>query len=174
MLQDPHPVGKLRAAGWTVPAEVPDSYLLRVYDTRIDPQWLQGLAQELSGPGLATFVVGGDFLTRPRVEDAVALHPTDLRRWGPEGDAPCCLVVPPRPHLASWAQRCVAQMRMEAPDTTMLLCAVVPREQCSGGGDRAALERMLPQATSLFACKELQVDVRIVGERAPVCRVPAS
>ena len=39
----------LGGAGWTVPAEVPDSYLLRVYDTRIDPQWLGSLAQDLTG-----------------------------------------------------------------------------------------------------------------------------
>jgi hypothetical protein len=44
LLQELHPVSKLRAAGWRIAEEVPDSYLLRVYDTRIDPQWLQTLS----------------------------------------------------------------------------------------------------------------------------------
>ena len=96
MLQDPHPVGKLRAAGWTIPSEVGDEYLLRVYDTRIRRDWLVSLAAEVGGGrDLPTVVVGGDFMTKPHVEDGVALHPTEFRRWGPAGDAPYRLVVPP-------------------------------------------------------------------------------
>ena len=174
LLQELQPVGKLRAAGWTIPPEVGDGYQLRVYDERIWPDWLQGLAAEVGGgPGLPSYMVGGDFLTQPHLEDAAALHPTELRRWGPGGDAPYRLVVPPRPHVAAWVQRCAAQMRMEAPGTVLLMCALVPRDQCGGGGDLASLRRMLPQAGPLLEDVSLQVEVKVVGERAPLMRVPA-
>jgi hypothetical protein len=150
-------------------------YLLRVYDVRIDPDWLRTLAEEVcGGPSMDAYFVGGDFLTQPYVEDSVALHPTDLRRWGPDVDTPYRLIVPPRAHVAAWAQRCVTQLPMEAVGTVCMMCAVVPRTQLTGGEDLAALQRMLPQAAALFTCKDLQVEVRVVGQRAPVCRVPAS
>jgi hypothetical protein len=101
LLQELNPVSKLRAAGWRIAEEVPDSYLLRVYDTRIDPQWLQTLSQELCGGPETGYIVGGDFLSRPHIEDSIALHPTEFRRWGPDGDTPYRLVVPPRPHVAA-------------------------------------------------------------------------
>ena len=129
LLQDQHPVSKLRGAGWQIPAEVPDTYLLRVYDTRLAPEWLQTLSHELCGGPEAGYIVGGDFLSRPYVEDSVALHPTELRRWGPEGQAAYRLIIPPRPHVAAWAQRCVSQMQIEAPDTVCTMYMVVPREQ---------------------------------------------
>ena len=118
LLQDLHPWGKLRAAGWRVLADVPDIYMLRLYDTRIETRWLAGLAQELIGNSApSTYVIGGDFLSQPALEDGAALHPTDLRRWGPAGEDAYCLLVPPRPHVAVWAQRCVSQMRVEAAGT---------------------------------------------------------
>ena len=175
LLQDLHPVGKLRAAGWRVLADVPDTYMLRVYDTRIETRWLAGLAQELIGNSApATYVIGGDFLSQPALEDGAALHPTDLRRWGPAGEDAYCLLVPPRPHVAVWAQRCVSQMRVEAAGAVCLLCAVVPRDQVTAGVDMESLRQMLPQASSLFLAKDLRVEVKIVGERAPVYRVPAT
>ena len=89
--------------------------MLRVYDSRLEPGWLRELAVEASGLAKdATCVIGGDFLTGTTVEDSEALT-TDVHRWGPAGSAPYHLVVPPRPHLATWAERCVLQMRMVAP-----------------------------------------------------------
>ena len=111
LLQEPHPAGKLRAAGWTLPPTVADDYLMRVYDTRVHPEWLRALATEVTGgQEMPIYIVGGDFLTCPHLEDAAALHPTELRRWGPPGGTPYRIVVPPRPHIAAWAQRCAAQM----------------------------------------------------------------
>ena len=174
LLQEPHPVGKLRAAGWRIPLEVADTTLLRVYDTRLQREWMLALALEVcGGREMPTYVVGGDFLTRPHVEDAAALHPTELRPWGPGGATPYRVVVPPRPHVAAWAQRCAAQMRVEAPGTEMLLCMVVPREQCPSGAAAPDLKRLLPHAGPLLEDRALQVEIRVVGERAPLWRVPA-
>ena len=174
LLQELHPVGKLRSAGWQLPAEVDDAYLLRVYDTRPDEAWLKEVAAEAAGGRqLPTLVVGGDFLTHPHLEDAAALHPTEMRRWGPPGEAPYRLLVPPRPHQAAWAQRCAAQMKMEAPGTELMWCAVVPRDRYIPGMGSASLLRLLPQAEPLLTSKDLQVDIKVIGERAPLWRVPA-
>ena len=62
---------------------------------------------------------------------------------------------------------------MEAQGAVMLLCCVVPREQCGAGVDLESLKRMLPQAGPLLEDQTLQVEVKVVGERAPLLRVPA-
>ena len=82
-------------------SEVSAEYMLRVYDTRLEDKWLADLASELVGIDVDSYVVGGDFLTKPRVEDAEAFHAPPLHRWGPAGDGPYHLLVPPRPHLAA-------------------------------------------------------------------------
>ena len=64
-------------------------------------------------------------------------------------------------------------MRVEAPGTVLVFCAVVPRDQCNGEADMESLKRMLPQAAPLLEDKDLKVEVRVVGERAPLLRVPA-
>jgi hypothetical protein len=167
-------VSTLRAAGWRLPPEVPDDYLLRVYDARVESGWLHDLAAEVTGMQLRTLVVGGDFLTQPHLEDHVALNPKEIRRWGLAGDEPYRIVVPPRPHQAAWAERCAAQMRVEAPGSVLVWCAVVPRDRIgAGAADQSALRRLLPQAGALFEAKDLRVDVKVVGERAPLRRVPA-
>ena len=128
LLQEVHPVGKLRAAGWRIPAAVADGYLLRVYDTRIETPWLLEVAREAAGGDLPAVVVGGDFLSQPHVEDAVTLHPTEVRRWGPGGGATYRVVLPPRPHMAEWARRIVMQMPLEAKGAEMVWFVVVPRD----------------------------------------------
>ena len=40
-LQEPQPVGRLRAAGWQLPDALPAEYVLRVYDTRLEPVHLR-------------------------------------------------------------------------------------------------------------------------------------
>ena len=97
----------------------------------------------------------------------------EIRRWGPSGDAPYRLVVPPRPHLADWARRCAAQMKLEASGTELVWCAVVPRDRYVPGMGSAELSRLLPQAESLLTAKELQVDIKVIGDRAPLWRIPA-
>ena len=92
-------MGKLRSAGWRIPAEVEDNYLLRVYDTRPNTAWLKEVAAEAAGGRLLpALVVGGDYLTNPYLEDAAALDPKEIRWWGPAGTAPYKLIVPPRRH----------------------------------------------------------------------------
>ena len=138
-------------------------------------QWLAEVSTELcGGQPLETVVVGGDYLTRPALEDAVALHPTELRRWGPPGDDPYRIVVPPRPHQAVWAKRCVVQMQLEGPGTELVWYLVVPRDQCGAGTTMDALWRMVPQASALLEAKDLAVQVKVIGERAPLLRVPAT
>ena len=174
LLQDLHPVGKLRAAGWRIPSEVDDKYRLRVYDTRPDLPWLQEVAAEAAGGRqLPVYVVGGDFLTRPHLEDQDALNPLEVRRWGPPGEAPYRLLIPPRPHMAEWAKRCVVQMKLEAPGTELVWCAVAPRDRYAPGMGAAGLKRLVPQAEFLLESMDLQVDVKVIGERAPLKRVPA-
>ena len=118
-------------------------------------------------------MVGGDFLTNPYLEDAVACNPQEIRRWGPPGDAPYRLVVPPRPHQAEWAKRCAAQMPLEAPGTELVWCAVVPRDRFVPGMGAADIKRLVPSAEALLTDKNLQIDVSLIGERAPLFRVPA-
>ena len=50
---------KLRAAGWVLPAQVPADYLLRVYDTRLEPQYLRELVPELGAAAAGTAVIIG-------------------------------------------------------------------------------------------------------------------
>ena len=172
-LQEPQPVGRLRAQGWRVPGGIPDTYPLQVYDTRIDRQWLLALATEVSGvDATATRLIGGDFLTEPHLEDAQALHP-ELRRWGGDGSGAAHLVVPPRAHQAVWATRCALQMRVEDPATLCTICVLVPREHCMAVGDTNAVRRLLPQLQPLFDDTTLATRVLVVGERAPLLRVPA-
>ena len=172
-LQEPQAVGRLRAQGWKVPDSIGDEYQLRVYDTRLERRWLLNVAEETSGVNAnATLLVGGDFLTAPHLEDAEALRP-ELRRWGPDGSTAVHLVVPPRAHQAVWATRCALQMRVEDPATVCTMCVLVPREQCTAIKDGPSLRRQLPQLQSLFDDSALAIRIFIVGERAPVQRVPA-
>ena len=76
-LRDPWEAAKLRAAGWTLPAEVPDDSFVRVFDTRMDPTWLEELAREIGHgvPEGRLLRIGGDFLTKPFKKDVEALDP---------------------------------------------------------------------------------------------------
>ena len=47
MLQEQQPVRFLRALGWSLPPEIRDDYLLRVYDTRLEPSWAKKLIQDM-------------------------------------------------------------------------------------------------------------------------------
>jgi hypothetical protein len=172
-LMEPLMASKLRQEGWRLPAAVPDTYMLRVYDTRLEMSWLRGLLAEL-GLGSEMSVVGGDFLSSPSLEDKVALQTGRLERWGPSGDGPYHLVVPPRPHLAVWMQRARQQMALEAPGTWVTLCAVVPRDACPQEWDLGALRRAMPQVECLLDDPSLEVRVVAVAERPPVLRVPAA
>ena len=102
-LQEPQLASKLRAAGWTLPAEVADTVPVRVYDTRLQGEYLRKLMADI-GPGGPMICVGGDFITQPALDDGVALERGRLRPWG-TGDGPSSIVVPPRPHLAVWLER---------------------------------------------------------------------
>ena len=155
------------------PPPIPAEYPLRVYDTRLEPRWLHTLIDEVGPAPLPTHVIGGDFLTNPHLDDGAALHPGRLSRWGPAGDAPYHLLIPPRPHLSSWLQRCLQQLPMEAPGTHITVCCVVPRDACSGPVDQQLLRRLLPQAAPLFNDRSLHITASLVGERPPLIRVPA-
>ena len=87
LLQDLQPVRALRAMGWKLPPDISDDYLLRVYDTRLEPVWLKGLFTELAAVG-PTHVIGGDFLTAPDLEDSAAVNPVKVSSWGPAGKGP--------------------------------------------------------------------------------------
>ena len=126
-LQEPLQAGRLRAGGWTLPAEVSDDYMLRVYDTRLEQQFMRSILAQLPQSNLETIVVGGDFLSKPHLEDSAALDPRHLRRWGPDSSGPYHVCVPPRPHLESWLQRCHRQVPLEAPGTQFTVCCIVPR-----------------------------------------------
>ena len=117
-LQDLQPAAKLRAAGWVLPDAVPADYLMWVYDTRLDPQYLRELVPDFgtSMEGTAV-VIGGDFISKPFREDKEALCPTALRRWGPAGEEAYTLLVQPRPHLAEWFGRGRQQLAVEAAGT---------------------------------------------------------
>jgi hypothetical protein len=175
LLQEPQLADKLRAAGWTLPPTVPKDYPLQVYDLCLHPRWLQSLLPELhlGNTELPTHIIGGDFLTSPFRDDGEALHPGRLRRWGPDGVEPYHLLVPPRPHLAAWLERCRQQLAVEADGVQLTVCCMVPRAGCSTSLDAASLRRLVPQASTLLDDKSLEVSALLVGERPPVIRVPA-
>ena len=172
-LQEPQTLGVLRAAGWQLPPDRPDTELLRVYDTRLEATWLRGVLAEME-LGLDKIVrVGGDFLTAPHLEEQMALHPGRLQRWGPPGAGPYHLVVPPRPHVESWMRRVRQQLPLEASGTWVSIGVVVPRDRCPQLWDAAALRRAVPSAGILLEDPTLEIRLVAIGERAAVVRVPA-
>ena len=175
-LRELQSAAKMRAAGWDLPGRLPGDYLLRVHDVRLEPDWLDGLMQEVHGSVTAArrVVVGGDFLTRPGLEDAEALDPKRLQRWGPTGDGSYLLVVPPRPHLERWLERSKQQLWVEASAALCSVLCVVPRAECTLVRGLAELRRLLPQAALLFDNPSLGVSVVAVGERPPLRRIPSA
>ncbi len=147
-LQDLQPAGKLRSSGWTIPASVDDSTLVRVYDTRLVASWTKQLLVELGVNTSRTLVIGGDFLTSPHLVDGVAVGP-QMVRWGPPGGGPYHLWIPPWPHSGAWLERCRQQVGVEAPGTRFTVGCVVPRDVC-GKAVHAALVRRLVPASSAF------------------------
>ena len=173
-LQDLQTASKLRAPGWVLPKDIPADYLVRVYDTRVDPRYLEEMCPDLGLASSGTvFVIGGDFVTKPFREDPVALSAAALRRWGPDDPGPYHLLVQPRPHLAEWFTRARQQLAVEAVGTWISVCCVVSREQCAPMLDGAAIKKLVPQAAAIVDDTSLEVRVAAIGERAPVLRVPA-
>lgn len=171
-LQEPQTVAKLRAAGWQLPPHLSPDYMLRVYDTRLDDVWLRGLVQGISAPEHMV-VVGGDFLTKPAVEDSIGLNPLRLTRWGPADLTAYHIVVPPRPHQASWLTRAHQQVALEGPQVEFSICCIVPRDQCAATLDSATIRRLIPSSAPILDDPNLEVEVLAVGERPPLVRVPA-
>jgi hypothetical protein len=64
-------------------------------------------------------------------------------------------------------------MRLEDPATICTLCLLVPRDKCTALGDEQSLRRVLPQLQPVFDDASLATRVLVVGERAPLQRVPA-
>ena len=174
VLNEAQQVGRLRASGWTIPSTIADTYMLRVYDTRLEPTYLRELAQDVAPIDLDTKIIGGDFLTKPDMEDCTAFRPPPLRRWGPEGREAYHLFIPPRPHLQHWLQRCHHQLSVEAMGTSFSVCSVVQRSACPPTFDVPSLRRLLPQAEPLFLDPTLIIKVLAVGQRPPIQRIPAS
>ena len=172
-LKEPMLVSKLRAAGWALPPELPQDYSLRVYDLRLELEWLRRLLPELGLAAGTPYLIGGDFLQSPYKEDAVALQSGRLLRWGPDGSDQYHLVVPPRPHMSVWLQRARQQLPLESPGTWISVCCVVPRVSCPQSWGGAALSQLIPQAEGILADMTLEVRVMAVSERPPLVRVPA-
>ena len=170
-LQEPQTVAKLRAAGWQLPTSLSPDYTFRVYDTRISEPWLRGLLKELSAPEHIC-VVGGDFLTHPNLEDSTALNPLRLTLWGPPDTSAYHIVIPPRPHQASWLTRAHQQVALEGTQAEFTVCCIVPRDRCSDL-DIGTLRRLLPAIGPIVEDSRLEDQVLAVGERPPLVRVPA-
>ena len=148
--------------------------MVRVFDTRLEEKWLQDFATELVGVDVDSFVIGGDFLTKPHLEDGPAFHSPPIHRWGPVGSGCYHLLVPRRPHLAAWVQRCHHQLSVESPASCISVCCVVPRHACSPSLDAAAIRRLVPQADPLLSDPTVELWVFAVGERPPMVRVPST
>ena len=172
---EPLQAGKLRAAGWSLPVDLPADYTFRVYDTRLESGWMVRMLPSL---GLETdsthFVIGGDFLTKPHVEDAAALQTGTAKRWGPPGEQAYHLVVPPRPHNSVWLPRARQQLLLEACGTWITVLLVVDRSKCPATWTPATLAHALPHATPILQDPALEVRIAAVGERPPLVRVPAN
>ena len=177
LLQEPQQIATLRAAGWTIPATEDAASWIRVYDTRLDPAWLQQCARELTSPKLPRMeFIGGDFLTQPqpRRTEAVALDPVRYRRWGPEGNDPYHLLVPPRPHQAAWLERSRQQLALEVAGMIISVMCIVERDRCPEVWDVDALRRALPGTAALVDDPALEVHVTAIGERPRLRRIPAA
>ena len=174
-LQELQPLGRLRSMGWTVPPCMADTDMVRVYDTRLERSWLDGLLPDLDiGAATSnTVLVGGDFLTEPHVEDGIALHPGRLQRWGPPEPREYNLLVLPRPHQQTWVERAHKQLGLEAAGSWLCMLFIVPREACPAMLTEAALCRLVPSLTSVLGDAALEVRAVAVGERPAVVRVPA-
>ena len=175
LLTEPQQVGRLRATGWIVPPTIPDPYILRVYDTRLDPKYLRDLATEVAPIDMESRIIGGDFLCSTDLEDGPAFRPPPLKRWGPDGRDSYHLFIPPRPHLSHWLQRCLHQLSVEAAHTHFSVCCVVQRSACPATFDVPSLRRLIPQAEAIFQGPTLVTRVLAVGERPPpIRRIPAT
>lgn len=66
----------LRATIWTPPSTVKPNTPVRVYDTRLERQWMENFAAELRGgsPPMPLIAANSDFLSTPAVDDEVALQ----------------------------------------------------------------------------------------------------
>jgi hypothetical protein len=156
-----------------VPTTIADDVVVRVYDTRLNRTWLHGVFRDLQLEVTDKVLVGGDFLFPPDKEDHLALQAGRLDRWGPSGDTPYHIVVPPRHHLEKWIQRARQQVAIEAVGSWITMGCVVPRDNCPAMWDEASLRRVLPQAAAVLADTSLEVRVAAVSERAHIVRVPA-
>ena len=171
-LMEPQTADRLRASGWRLPEEVSSDYVFRVYDTRLDPTWFRRLLPDLALDG-DVYVIGGDFLTRPHLEDVAAMNTHRVARWGPAGPAPYHLVVPPRPHVASWLERARLQLPLEALGSWVTVSAIVPRELCPPVWSTSAVLRALPHLQPLLNDPTLEVRLTALGERPSLVRIPA-
>ena len=175
-LQEPQTVATLRAAGWELPNDAAAEALMRVYDTRLDPNWVRRQLKDLCpmAPGRVVYV-GGDLITEPRplLDDAAALSPRHLERWGPSGGEPCHIVVLPRPHQAQWLARGRQQLPVEAEGTVISVLCIVDRSNCPPQWDGTSLRRALPGASVLLDDPGVAVHITAIGERPPLRRVPA-
>lgn len=173
LLQEPQEVRKLRALGWEVLDSIPDETVVQVYDTRLRPDWIRGVLVEagLAGDSL---VVGGDFMTKPHLEDVPALNPARLERWGTPGTGDYHIFVPPRPHQALWLQRAQRQLAMEVPTSTITVGCVVPRDALDVSLCKSSLLRALPGLRPMLEDVAVAVRVHAIGERPPLRRVPAT
>ena len=173
-LTEPQPADKLRASGWSLPQDLPSDYTFRVYDTRLESGWMTRMLPTLGlETGAEHLVIGGDFLTKPHLEDAAALQTSSPKRWGPLGDQAYHLVVPPRPHTNVWLPRARQQLLLEADGSWITILVVVDRAKCPETWTPSSLLHALPHAAMLLHDPTLEVRVAAMGERPPLVRVPA-
>jgi hypothetical protein len=173
LLQEPQRAQKLRAMGWELPDTVSDETVVQVYDVRLQPEWVGSVLAETGLMG-ESLVVGGDFLTKPHLEDVPALNPVRLQRWGTSGTEAYHIFVPPRPHQAVWMQRAQRQLAMEAAGSTITLGCVVPRAVLDVTLSKNSLMRALPPLKAVLEDVAVEVWVHAIGERPPLRRVPAT
>ena len=167
-LLQPQSAAWLRAAGWRLPDAIPGDYIMRVYDTRLDPAWLRQLLPELGLPG-DPYIIGGDFLQHPHREDTAAMNAHRVDRWGPAGGDPYHLVVPPRPHVATWLERARLQLQVEASGTWVTVGIIVPREHCPPVWSTTAAVQALPHLQPLLNDMTLEVRLTAVGDALHWC-----
>ena len=153
---------------------MPADYTFRVYDTRLESGWMTRMLPTLGlEMGPTHHVIGGDFLTKPHLEDAAALQTSSPKRWGPPGDRAYHLVVPPRPHVNVWLPRVRQQLLLEADGSWITVLVVVDRAKCPETWTPTSLLHALPHAAPLLHDPTLEVRVAAMGERPPLVRIPA-
>ena len=142
---------------------------LRVFSTRLAPEWHLKIAKNMGYDGPLT-VIGGDFMTSQTMKTNVMTDPEALRDDASWGSQPCW-INPCRTSLGQWVAAIKRQLSKQTGPAQIFWCLLVPIVSCTDG--KSILDS-LPVLKPLFSSEDISTHISTVPERAPICRIPPS